>query len=208
MDLIWISAHVWLISLASVGSFIMFLKQLLQQSNAGNVLGFACNESNACKDDNEKIRTGLIKGIAQDCLKDSGLIIMVFQDVGNYADLWPYKPFLIEMKAFSEFILFFISMFRLTRTDHLHCGPKMTHNDICGCMDNLKNVTEMCVNRIPEQATSTSAAKQYLEHSPISQNHSEQQTGCCGANQGGKSEQPFQMFGSLVDVDLTGLSGI
>ena len=44
MDLIWISAHVWLISLASVENFVMFEKQLQQQSNAGNSLGFACNE--------------------------------------------------------------------------------------------------------------------------------------------------------------------
>ena len=37
-----------------------------------------------------------------------------------------------------------------------------------------KNISEICVNIIPEQATSNSAAKKYTEHSPIGQIHSEQ----------------------------------
>ena len=41
------------------------------------------------------------KGIEQNCLEDAGLIMIVvfFQDVGNYVDLLPYKPFLVEMKV-------------------------------------------------------------------------------------------------------------
>ena len=63
-----------------------------------------------------------------------------------------------------------------------------------------KTVTEICVNIIPEQATSTSAAEKCLERCPIGQIHSEQQTGCCGATRGGKSERPFQMFESQFNL--------
>jgi hypothetical protein len=36
MDSIWIVIHVWLMLLASLGSFFMFQKQLQQPSNADN----------------------------------------------------------------------------------------------------------------------------------------------------------------------------
>ena len=128
---------------------------------------------------------------------------MFFQDVGNYVDLWPYKPFLIEIRN-ESLEDFFLSMFGQTRANHLHCGPKRTHHDICGCMN--KNVTEICVNIIPEPATSTSAAEKYTERHPIGQIHSDQRTSrChCGASQGGKLELSFQLFESGVEVDLTG----
>ena len=49
MDPIRIATHLWLISLASVENFVMFEKQLPQPSNAGNGLGFACDERNIYK---------------------------------------------------------------------------------------------------------------------------------------------------------------
>jgi hypothetical protein len=65
-----------------------------------------------------------------------------------------------------------------------------------------KIVTEICINIIPEQATSTSAAEKYLDKYPIGQIHSEQRTSCCGVSQGGKLEQPFQMFESRVGAAI------
>jgi hypothetical protein len=59
-----------------------------------------------------------------------------------------------------------------------------------GIMDSLspmtKHVTDMCVNLIPEQATSPSGAKQILKHSPIMicQDSLSKDPGasCCGAS--------------------------
>jgi hypothetical protein len=66
-------------------------------------------------------------------------------------------------------------------------------------MNNLKQGADLenCVNRIPEQATSTSAAEKYQEHNPICLIRSEQQTSWC------RSHFKLAMFESQVNVNMT-----
>jgi hypothetical protein len=100
------------------------------------------------------------------------LILVFFQDVGNYVDLWLNKPLLVEIQV-------------------MNCGPKRTQSDICGCMN--KTFTEICVNRIPEQDISIATAE-YTWNTI----HSEEQTSCCEVlvSQGEKLQLSFQMFES------------
>jgi hypothetical protein len=62
MDPIWKAAPVWLklVMVASVGCIMMLEKQLLQPSNAGNVLCFACYVSKIDKQKNQKSKQAKI----------------------------------------------------------------------------------------------------------------------------------------------------
>ena len=123
--------------------------------------------------------------------------------MGDCVELLLDKPLPIEMKVWR---IFFSSLSVRLGPTVRHCGPKRTHGDTCGCMN--KQVTEICCNIIPEQATSTSAAEKYLEHSPIRQIHSGEQTGCCRADQEWNSKLPFQIFESDLSVQLDRSVGI
>jgi hypothetical protein len=111
--------------------------------------------------------SSLITRIEQDhCLENSGNIIMFFQALGIYVDLWLNKlePLLSSFKLLIEMKIFKISALSLhlqTNCWHWHCGPKWTHNYTCGCMN--QQVTEICVNKTSELEQATPS--QLLKHS-------------------------------------------